>query len=66
METKEALQIVRDVGTSIAFIAKSIGKDPSTINKWVHGSSKYLSVETEEKLKEKIREIKTVWEKINI
>lgn len=66
METKEALQIAREAGTSISFIAKGIGKDPSTISKWLRGTSKYLSVDTENLLKNKIREIKALWQKIEI
>lgn len=66
MKTKEALQAAYNAGTPIAFIAKGIGKDPSTINKWLRGTSKYLASETEEDLKNKIREIKSLWEQINI
>lgn len=66
METKDALRAAHDAGTPIAFIAKGIGKDPSTINKWLRGTSKYLATETEEDLKNKIREIKSLWEEIDI
>ena len=66
METKEALQAAHNAGTSISFIAKGIGKDPSTISKWLRGTNKYLAIETEEDLKNKIREIKSLWEQIDI
>lgn len=66
METKDALQAAHDAGTPISFIAKGIGKDPSTISKWLRGTSKYLATETEDDLRKKLHEIKCLWEKIDI
>ena len=63
---KEALQAVADAGTPIALIAKNINKDPSTLHKWLRGTSKYLSKEAEEDMIEEIRRIKQLWERIDI
>lgn len=43
MDTREILLKISEAGTPIAFLAKNINKDPSTISKWMRGSSKYLS-----------------------
>lgn len=66
VETQEALQKAYEAGTPIAFIAKNIGKDPSTLNKWLRGSSKYLRKETEEDLIDELRRIKELWNNIEI
>lgn len=66
MNTKEALISARDAGTPIAWIAKNIGKDPSTIHKWMRGTSKYLKAETEEDLINELRRIKAIWTSIEI
>ena len=57
MQTKEALQILKDLGYPIARLAKRIGYDPSTIAKWVRGQSLYLSEEAERAVRNEIRRI---------
>lgn len=66
VEPKEALQKAYEAGTPVAFIAKNIGKDPSTLHKWMRGNSKYLSKETEEAMLDELRHIKNLWEEIDI
>ena len=66
MDTREILLKISEAGTPIAFLAKNINKDPSTISKWMRGSSKYLSKQTEEELISEIRRIKQLWEEIEI
>ena len=46
--------------------SKRINKDPSTIQKWLRGTSKYLSAETENEIILELRKIKEIWENINI
>ena len=57
MDTKSILQIFYDLGIPIAKIAKRIGKDPSTIQKWLRGTSGYLKKETEDELRQTLLEI---------
>ena len=40
MTVREALATANDIGYPIAALAKRIGKDPSTIQKWVRGRSR--------------------------
>lgn len=65
MTTKEAMDYVVKAGTPVAFIAKNIGKDPTTISKWWHGKTK-LSAATEEDLKQEIIRLKAFWDKIDL
>ena len=66
LDTQKLLQQVNETGTPIAFIAKNIGKDPSTLHKWMRGTSKYLAAETQEKLIQEIKRIKQLWENIEV
>ena len=63
---KEALQKASEAGTSIAFIAKNIGRDTSTVHKWMRGTSKYLSQETEESLLAELRRLRDIWNSMDI
>lgn len=65
MTTKEAMDYVVKAGTPVAFIAKNIGRDPTTISKWWHGKTK-LSAETEEDLKQEILRLKAFWDAIQL
>lgn len=47
-------------GLPISFVAKKIGKDPSTLNKWLHGNRK-VSIEIEEEVKQVLLELKKLW-----
>ena len=66
METRDALHAANESGIPIAVIAKRINKDPSTIQKWLRGTSKYLSAETENDIILELRKIKEIWENIDI
>lgn len=61
----EALKFAVEAGTPAAFIAKKIGKDPSTVQKWLRGKSN-VSEETQEDIKQQLKKIKAIWDKINI
>lgn len=65
MTVREALATANDIGYPIAALAKRIGKDPSTIQKWVRGRSR-ISAQTEEKVKQDILEAKQRWAEIEI
>ena len=65
MTTKEAMDYVVEAGTPVAFIAKNIGRDPTTISKWWHGKTR-LSAETEQDLRQEILRLKALWDKINL
>ena len=66
MNLCEILKEIQECGTSIAFIAKQINKDPSTISKWMRGTSKYLSQDTEEEIKKELRRIQMIWKELEI
>lgn len=66
LDTQELLRQVYETGTPIAFIAKNIGKDPSTLQKWMRGTSPYFSEKAQEELIQEIKRIKKLWENINI
>lgn len=52
-----------DAGLPISYVAKKIGKDPSTLNKWLHGT-RNVSSEIEEAVKQVLLEIKEKWRNI--
>lgn len=54
---------VAAIGHPMAAIAKNIGKDPSTLNKWLKGTRK-VSPEVEEAVKKEILRLKNEWELI--
>lgn len=66
METRNALRAANESGIPIAVIAKRINKDPSTIQKWLRGTSKYLSAETENEIILELKRIKEIWKNIDI
>lgn len=65
MTVKEALLRANEIGFPMAALAKRIGKDPSTINKWTRGLSR-LSAQTEEDVKQEILKAKQQWAEIEI
>ena len=65
MTIKEALGYAVEAGTPIAFIAKNIGKDPTTINKWYHNKNN-LSPQTEEQVKQELLRLKAFWDKVDL
>lgn len=66
LDTQKLLQQVNKTGTPIAFIAKNIKKDPSTLHKWMRGTSKYLAAKTQEELVKEVKRIKQLWENIEV
>ena len=66
MELREALEYISDAGYPIAALSKSIGKDPSTLGKWMRGTSHYLSEQTQRDTWREIAKIKEYFEKIEI
>lgn len=65
MDTLTALQQIAEIGYPIAAIAKHIGYDPSTLNKWVNGRQT-PSVVLQQKVREEIIRLKNEWMKIDI
>lgn len=66
MDAREILNKVSASGFPIATIAKRIGKDPSTLQKWARGTSPYLSEKTQQDLLNEIKRIKQIWNEIDI
>lgn len=66
MDLREALKAVSDAGTPISILARNVDKSPSTVNKWINGTNKYLAQETQDKLIEEIHRIKNLWDNIII
>lgn len=52
-----------DAGLPISFVAKKINKDPSTLNKWLHGTRK-VSKEIEDAVEIVLLEVKEKWQHI--
>ena len=65
MNTREAFQKIIDAGFAVATFAKSINRDASTLYKWVNGT-RNISKEVEEEVIEKIKEMKKIFQEINI
>ena len=63
MDVKNELQKAIDTGLPIAVIAKRIGRDPSTLNKWLH-NTRGVSKETQQLVKEELQRIKNLWNDI--
>ncbi len=63
MDIREEFQKAIDTGLPISVVAKKIGKDPSTLNKWLHGT-RNVSSEIEMAVSEILYEIKKQWEEI--
>lgn len=52
-----------NTGLPISYVAKKIDKDPSTLNKWLHGTRK-VSSEIENAVEQVLLEIKEQWRNI--
>ena len=63
MDIREEFQKAINTGLPISVVAKKIGKDPSTLNKWLHGT-RNVSSEIEAAVSEILYEIKKQWEEI--
>lgn len=63
MNIKEELQKAINTGLPISVIAKKIGKDPSTLSKWLHGT-RNVSNEIEIAVYNILLEIKEQWKNI--
>lgn len=63
MDIREEFQKAINTGLPISVVAKRIGKDPSTLNKWLHGTRK-VSSEIETAVSKILYEIKKQWEEI--
>jgi len=63
MDIRFEFQKAVDAGLPISYVAKKIGKDPSTLNKWLHGTRK-VSNEIEEAVEQVLLEIKEKWRNI--
>lgn len=60
MDVRQELQKAIKLGVSISFIARKINKDPSTLNKWLHGT-KNVSSEVETAVQKTLIELKEAW-----
>jgi len=60
MDIRIEFQKAIDTGLPISFVAKKINKDPSTLNKWLHGTRK-VSKEIEDAVEQVLLEIKQKW-----
>lgn len=63
MDIREEFQKAINTGLPISVVAKKIGKDPSTLNKWLHGT-RNVSSEIEDAVKNVLLEIKEKWQYI--
>ena len=63
MNIKEEFQKAINTGLPISVIAKKINKDPSTLNKWLHGK-RNISLEIENAIYNALLEIKEQWKNI--
>lgn len=62
---EECLKVIEQSGVTAAFLAKSIGRDPSTLNKWLKGT-RNVSEEFKVDLANKLRELRDIWMEIDI
>ena len=60
MDARQELQKAIKLGVSISFVARKINKDPSTLNKWLHGT-KNVSLEVEQAVQKTLIELKEGW-----
>lgn len=63
MNIKNELQKAINTGLPISVVAKKINKDPSTLNKWLHGT-RNVSSEIENAVYEILLDLKKQWENI--
>lgn len=60
---REEFQKAINTGIPISVIAKKINKDPSTLNKWLHGT-RNISKEIEQNIYSVLIDIKEQWKNI--
>jgi plasmid maintenance system antidote protein VapI len=63
MDLRKEFKKAIDTGLPISFVARKIDKDPSTLNKWLHGTRK-VSQEIEDAVEQVLLEIKEQWRNI--
>lgn len=63
MNIKDELQKAINTGLPISVVAKKINKDPSTLNKWLHGT-RNVSNEIELAVYDILLKMKQEWENI--
>lgn len=61
---QECLKAVES-GYPIATIAKKIGRDPSTIHKWLKKGNK-ISTKIESEVLVELKKLKEVWDNVNV
>ena len=65
MTLKECLQAAVDAGMPVAFLAKRIGRDSSTLYKWLN-STRDPSEQVQQEVREELLRLKEEWNKIEI
>lgn len=65
MDVKQECLKAIQLGLSKATLARMIGRDPSTIYKWLNGN-RTISKEVENEVLIKLQEIKKRWGEINV
>lgn len=63
MDIRYEFEKAINAGLPISFVAKKINKDPSTLNKWLHGTRK-VSKEIEDAVEIVLLEVKEKWQHI--
>ena len=63
MDIKQEFIKAINTGLPISYVARKINKDPSTLNKWLHGTRK-VSKEIEDAVEQVLLEIKEQWRNI--
>ena len=66
MTILEALIKVKELGYPMSNIAKAIGKDPSTLQKWTTGKNTNVSAELQESIRVELHRLKEEWLNIDI
>lgn len=66
MTTLDALIKIKELGYPISNIAKAIGKDPSTLQKWTTGKNNNVSVELQASVVAELHRLREEWLKIDI
>lgn len=66
MTTLDALIKVKELGYPISNIAKAIGKDPSTLQKWTTGKNNNVSEELQASIAAELHRLREEWLKIDI
>lgn len=66
MTILEALIKVKELGYPMSNIAKAIGKDPSTLQKWTTGKNMNVSAELQKNVAAELHRLREEWLKIDI